>query len=374
MKITIPKILMWTIGLLALAIMWFTSAFAYTPSSDLTNRLSSATNKLETLISIQWESVREQIISILESYKTNYSSNDRAIYIIDYLLEELTLPSEITTTGTDIWTSNFMWSYIIDDAIYGTKTNVTVSGDTRTIESNALPNHETGEFPNSANPNTMSAQDVSYAYDTEGTYVGNETWTRMSGVAINGIKFEPETNERVTCDSGEVYRIEWKQTTFDVMGIDDQNAHVQPTWEYHYHGISYSLVDFGDSGNDVVQVWFAADGFPIYYSKSGEYASSFTLSTEPRTWTSCVYRDEVVIEGTTPDGTYGSDWEYIEWLGDLDACNGVEVNGEYIYFATDEFPYLPRCLNWEIEWWPGGWGWGPGGQWWWPAWGPPPRR
>jgi hypothetical protein len=37
-----------------------------------------------------------------------------------------------------------------------------VDGDTRTIETNALPNHATGEFPNEENPNTMSAQENSY--------------------------------------------------------------------------------------------------------------------------------------------------------------------------------------------------------------------
>ena len=45
------------------------------------------------------------------------------------------------------------------DEEFGTMTTVTVDGDTRTIVSNALPDHETGEFPNDGNPNTISAQD-----------------------------------------------------------------------------------------------------------------------------------------------------------------------------------------------------------------------
>jgi len=275
MKITIPKILMWTIGLLALAIMWFTSAFAYTPSRDLTNRLSSATTKLETLISIQWESVREQIISILESYKTSYSGDDRATYIINYLIDSLNNNVEDNTvtwwTTSTVWSSNYLGTYIIDDAIYGTETNVTVSGHTRTIETNALPNHETGEFPRPWNPNTISAQDSSYSFPANWENNWNETRAREPGVAINGVKFEPETAERVSCSSGEEYKIEAIQD-FANLGLDDQKAHVQPTGAYHYHGISQWLVDFADNGEDLVHIWFAMDGNNIYYSKSGLYA------------------------------------------------------------------------------------------------------
>ena len=262
----------------------------------------------------------------------------------------------------------FLWSYEISDNNFGTQVKVAVAWDIRSITSNALPNHETGVFPNEENPNTISAQESAYELPTTGEFVWTESRARDPWVAVNGIKIEPETAERVECESGEVYRIEAKQSTFPVIGLDDQNAHVQPTGTYHYHWISEALVAYADTGEDLVHVWFAKDGFNIYYSKSWAYKTSFGLSDEIRTGTTCAYRGTAVdIDGTSPDGTYVSDWVFDESLGDLDSCNWTTIDGEYAYLMTDSFPYTPRCLNGEVA-----WGWGPGGGWWgWQGWPPP---
>jgi hypothetical protein len=72
-----------------------------------------------------------------------------------------------TTTADDedaAATSDYLGSYSLMDEEFGTMTKVTVDGSTRTIETNTLPDHETGEFPNEGNPNTISAQDASYQF------------------------------------------------------------------------------------------------------------------------------------------------------------------------------------------------------------------
>lgn len=102
----------------------------------------------------------------------------------------------------------YLESYTLIDEDFGTETTVTVGNGVRRMETNALPNHETGEFPNPANPNAIGAQDVSYALPLEPVYTGTARFARQPGVALNGVKFEPQTAERVTCDSGEVYSIE----------------------------------------------------------------------------------------------------------------------------------------------------------------------
>lgn len=248
--------------------------------------------------------------------------------------------------------SDYLNSYTLTDEEYGTMVRVTVDGSTRSIEANALPNHETGEFPNQGNPNTISEQDARYEYTTEPVYVGSATEVRTTGVAANGVKFEPGTAETVMCESGETLRIEALQDTYD-LGLDFNNAHVQPTGEYHYHGVSELLVDAYSSDQDLVQVGFAADGFLMYYSKSGSYGSGYELSTEGREGTDCVASGPLAatvdIDGTTPDGTYTSDWVWSEDAGELDRCNGVEVNGEYVYIITNEYPYVGRCLNGEVS-------------------------
>ena len=76
--------------------------------------------------------------------------------------EDTTTPPITQTTAahthTDLQAGSYLGNYSISEARFGTQTTVTVSDNTRTIFTNALPNHETGLFPNSGNPNTISAQ------------------------------------------------------------------------------------------------------------------------------------------------------------------------------------------------------------------------
>ena len=43
---------------------------------------------------------------------------------------------------------DYFGNYTLSDDAYSTKTVVTVKGNTRTMVTNALPNHEVGTFPN----------------------------------------------------------------------------------------------------------------------------------------------------------------------------------------------------------------------------------
>lgn len=257
--------------------------------------------------------------------------------------------TEVTTGDSD---ADYTGSYTLIDEEFGTMTTVTVADGVRTIASNALPNHEVGEFPNAGNPNTISEQDTSYEYTTDPVFVGSATNAMTPGVAVNGVKFEPATAETVTCESGETFRVEALQDIYD-LGLDFNNAHVQPTGEYHYHGISELLANAYSTDDDLVHVGFAADGFLMYYSKSGAYDSSYALSTDVRSGTDCVGSmalggDAVAVESTTPDGTYATDWQYSDDNGDLDECNGAEIAGTYAYVITNEYPFISRCLNGEF--------------------------
>lgn len=257
-----------------------------------------------------------------------------------------------TNTQTTLPTSQFGADYVLNDAGTGSNTTVTVANGTRTITTNALPNHATGTFPNSNNPNTISAQDVTYELTTNPVLTNAATFAREPGVAINGVKFEPQTAERVICTSGQTFSVEAIQD-FVSLGLDSENAHVQPTGAYHYHGVSQGLVASAGGTEDIVHIGFALDGHLMYYSKSGAYKPSIQLSTTPRSGTGCTFTlanntQDVTVEGTAPDGTYVSDWQYTQGSGDLDECNGITINGTYVYFITDEYPFIPRCLNGEF--------------------------
>ena len=256
--------------------------------------------------------------------------------------------SHHTTNAYD----DYFGSYSIKDKFYGTNTVVTVDGNTRTMVTNALPNHETGAFPTKGNPNTISAQKRTYRFPVSPKYVGKAQWVREPGVALNGVKFEPQTAEVVQCETGENYRVEAIQDVID-LGLDFNHAHVQPTGAYHYHGTPTSIIEKFDTGEDLVHIGFAQDGFPMYYSKSGRYKPSFKLLEGTREGDNCSYenpkeRMDISIDGHH-DGTYGSDFEYVEGLGDLDECNGISIDGKYMYLVTKEFPYIGRCVMGEIS-------------------------
>lgn len=259
-----------------------------------------------------------------------------------------------STAGVSGTRSSYLGSYTLDDKTFGTRVTTTVEGATRTIVTNALPDTDTGTFPNDANPNTITAQDNTYTFPTEPTFVDTPVPVRTTGVAINGVKFEPGTAETVTCDSGEMYRVEALQEDFD-LGLDFNNAHVQPDGEYHYHGVSELMVDVFDEGEDLVHIGFAADGHLLYYSRSGAYRPSYVLSTVARTGTGCVGSSALGgvaisdLEGTLPDGTYTSDYVYDATAGDLDECNGTTIEGQYVYLITASYPFVGRLLHGEVS-------------------------
>lgn len=248
--------------------------------------------------------------------------------------------------------TNYFGNYTLSHSDYGTETILTVDAITRTMATNALPNHKTGEFPRKGNPNIISAQNRSYTFPVNPKYTGNPKWVREPGVALNGVKFEPGTAEVVVCDTGENYRVEAFQDKID-LGLDFNNAHVQPTGAYHYHGTPTSVIDNLDTDVDLVHVGFAHDGFPMYYSIKGVYKPSYNLVDGTREGEDCTYtnpkRTIDISLGGHHDGTYGSDYEYVQGSGDLDECNGITIDGNYMYLVTNEFPYISRCLMGEVS-------------------------
>lgn len=244
-------------------------------------------------------------------------------------------------------------NYEINDIVFGTKTKVYFENNKRIMETNGLPNHKTGEFPNPGNPNSISPQNLKYDFPLEPKYIGKAKWAREPGVAVNGVKFEPETAEKFVCETGEVYKVEAVQNLIN-LGLDSNNAHVQPTGAYHYHGLPVNLLTSLDLKEDLVLLGFAHDGFPIYYSQSNAYKPSYKLSDKLRTGEVCSYqtprkRIDKELSNTEADGTFVSDWEYVKGLGQLDECNGIFLNNQYMYIVTLSYPYIGRCLMGEFK-------------------------
>ena len=259
------------------------------------------------------------------------------------------------------------------------------NGSSRILEGNGIPNHEVGTFPNSGNPNSIRAQNVSENFtlypsieSEDGVAVGGPAGA--IAYAINSVKFDPATAGRCD-DSGRCSLAQgqgrWNiealgHNTFD-FGDDMNHAHVQPNGAYHYHGIPELLVEFLGNKQGMTIVGWASDGFPVYArygfsdpddpnSSVKSLKPSYRLKTEPDKNRPMVLTTLIggPSQGTTnpnseiPMGAFTQDYEYVDGLGDLDRCNGRYgvtpefPDGIYYYVVTDDFPFFTRCLKGDV--------------------------
>lgn len=214
---------------------------------------------------------------------------------------------------------------------------LTVEGPYRVMRATGLPDHPTGAFPNRGNPNHMSEQDYVFRIPVQGQQTGYTTPLQMRisfGVALNGIPFDPGANEFWNGDRSSGWQYE-AMALGPRLGLDENNAHVQPSGAYHYHGLPIGLLrELSSSGRQTL-IGYAADGFPIY---SENKRSSYRLKSGTRP----------SGPGGSYDGTFVADYEYVPGLGDLDDCNGRSgatpeyPNGTYYYVVSETFPFIPR--------------------------------
>jgi len=130
----------------------------------------------------------------------------------------------------------------------------------------------------------------------------------------------------------------------DHFGTDFHNAHTQPDGRYHYHGNPRAL--FSDSNSPGVSpvIGFAADGFPIH----GSYFYDTASKTIRQAVSGYTLREGTRNSTTGPGGAYNGwyidDYEFTN-AGDLDACNGMTIDGHYGYYVTDSYPWVLGCLS-----------------------------
>jgi hypothetical protein len=153
------------------------------------------------------------------------------------------------------------------------------------------------------------------------------------GIALNGIVIRPGTADWYDASSPRGFSRNqasgWNlegMGSASALGIDKNNAHVDNRGLYHYHGPPPSVVLQGSL------IGYAADGFEIHYvGKTAQPSYRLKKGTRP------------TAPGGKYDGRFVQDWEYVKGSGVLDECNGANLEGRYVYFATDTFPFFPRC-------------------------------
>jgi len=264
----------------------------------------------------------------------------------------------------------------------------TCNASVRTLTSNGIPNHTVGTFPNPNNPNTISPYTVNHTAPISPA-LDVVRPVPIVGYALNGVKFDPNTGggcinnatSTATQGAGQVSATtpctylgggDWSleaivpNSPFN-FGADFNNAHVQPTGEYHYHGAPKGVFAVmggqEDSliGNKMQIVGWASDGYPIYYKYAYTVANDASSALKklisnykpnsPATSSSLRPSPSIF-----PLGTFRQDWQYSSSNGgDLDECNGRTgvtpefPKGTYYYVATESYPYLQRCIKGKLN-------------------------
>jgi hypothetical protein len=246
-------------------------------------------------------------------------------------------------TGRLPWAERWdpWWLDLVPRAVAAQQTEIDVRQGARYVRADGLPNHATGTFPNRSNPNRIVAQSYYFRLPLKPAKTGRATYYRpnhLLGVAVNGVVFDPNTAEYWKDDRRSGWMIEALSGSRP-LGIDHNNAHVQPDGSYHYHGVPTGLVEKLGAGGKPVLIGWAADGFAIYVDAAAR--PSWRLKSA---------RD-AGGPGGRPDGTYALDYEYVRGLGDLDERNGRDgitaefPQGTYHYVVTAKFPHVPRCFK-----------------------------
>ncbi|MEM1377506.1 MAG: YHYH protein [Pseudomonadota bacterium] len=218
---------------------------------------------------------------------------------------------------------------------------ITENGNTVCITSDGLPNHTTGDFPNRGNPHSISRQNISVCVDASPQKNANATQIDRGaiGIAVNGVMIRPEAADYWDPNSRRGFsrtRSDWRVEPMgvpDALGLDVNNAHVDNRGIYHYHGKPEGLLSLING----TLVGYAADGFEIHYvGTAAKPGWSLKTGTRPNG------------PGGAYDGTYIEDYEFTGG-GNLDACNGGTMNGQYTYFVTNTYPFYPRCLWGDVS-------------------------
>lgn len=274
-----------------------------------------------------------------------------------------------TTSNDECSLDNTIDTDRIDDTEMLTQTSLfseSIVGDKRVFTTNNIPNHKVAPFPNASNPNTIKAINETLSVDYTPSVASQLTPLQGEfgpmyefGIILNGVHLDPVAAEPWPHTSLNDPNVNWDwnlEATTNNLGLDVSNAHVQPSGKYHYHGVPTDYVEnLNSTGNSMVLIGWAADGFPIYYKygysdandpNSGviELQPSYQLKTGNRPG------DGVTAPCGEYSGKYVNDFEYVEGLGQLDEANGRMgvtpefPNGTYYYVLTDDFPGIPRYL------------------------------
>ena len=279
--------------------------------------------------------------------QVNNGGNSQAVDISD---------SQLTNRSGNCadYADAFSWEArdVSNNRVYMGTFMVEVRGGACEFTSNAVPNHDFNDGRGFATD--IREQNQTFTVTANPQKSANPTALNLmfdNAILLNGVKVDLLAagcygvgNGLTGCfDMGTPWRADPMSANSD-FATDSHNAHTQPDGLYHYHGNPKALFDDSAGSAASPVIGFAADGFPIfgsYFDDNGtirKAESSYQLRSGVRPAGDG-------SPGDTYDGTFVDDYEYIEGSGDLDACNGMTVDGVYGYYVTDGYPHILGCFS-----------------------------
>ena len=308
----------------------------------------SSTNALQTTVSIPVDvnSAETLLFEVRAEMESGQQASDIVwieVYVPQQNPADLTLVADFSPKVG--WECN-------QDPVEVPEVQTRVLENTIEYTTNGIPAHATGQFPNRGNPNMIWPVTQIWRIPRNPEKTTTPIEMAVFGITLEGIKLERDTAESYrnqrqwnyeALTPGIARRLSGN-ARFEWLGTDCNNAHVQPTGVYHYHGVPHSLMNElagGMESDEMVLVGYAADGFPVYVA-SGPNAPEGSWELRSGTRESAPWGEY--------DGTFREDWQFVEGSGDLDQCNGrfgvtpEFPGGIYHYYLTDDYPYMPRCV------------------------------
>lgn len=239
--------------------------------------------------------------------------------------------------------------------------HVTAYDDHCVIESNSIPNHDTGEGSgrNFVAPVTEISGSFSIPRNPKRARSSTALEQRsydailLNGVVVdilsagcyrpNGNRVDANGNVAIGCRSTDKWLLDPLGPGAG-FGADNHHAHTQPNGQYHYHGNPMAMFDENPGADGSPVIGFAADGFPIYGSYFKDASGAVRKAKSGYSLKSGTRPSSASDPGGAYDGMYVDDFEFTD-AGDLDACNGMVVNGQYAYYVTDSYPWVIKCFS-----------------------------
>lgn len=164
------------------------------------------------------------------------------------------------------------------------------------------------------------------------TSYSNFAFNEVIGIALNGVPIYPGRNKDLY-DYLQPKAYPADTNALQASNVDICLGEIDGSL-YHYRG--YSPCILGSILNDLAMLCSANQGCSNGYHKYLEYYdSSLDRALIPI---------GVARDGRRIIGPYDSNGNYWQPC-DVDFCNGLYINGEYVYAATVFFPYITSCYG-----------------------------